>query len=388
MNLYIVLKLKKILKTSMFFIVLILLLTLSETNFNSVSVSINMFLNKVFPSLFPFMLFTEILLSTNVIDSISRKFEKILYKFFRISPHGVSAIISGFLCGFPMGAKAVNVLYENSKISKKEAYYLLKFTNNCNPAFILSTIGIVLFKNIKLGILILISHYLSAIIIGCISNHLDDSLIIHERDDNLKLLHKKTTKLKKKAYILNEYNKTYLEKSNKRTNKKKNSNFMEIIKSSMFNSFKSLVLICGFIIIFNLISNSISMLFNHFNISSKLAVIVSSILEMTTGSYNIYISDFSYIMKICLISFSLGFSGLSIIFQIYATISKYDFSLKYLIKYKTLQGILSFIITYDLINIKNISNINYINILLLLVLISLLYFLFRLVFTKNKKTVV
>ena len=130
------------------------------------------------------------------------------------------------------------------------------------------------------------------------------------------------------------------------------------------------------------------MLFNHFNISSKLALIVSSILEMTTGSYNIYSSDFSYIMKICLISFSLGFSGLSIIFQIYATISKHDFSLKYLIKYKTLQGILSFIITYALINIKNISNINYINILLLLVLISLLYFLFRLVFTKNKKTVV
>lgn len=388
MNFYIILKLKKLLKILLFFAILTLLLVLSETNFNSVSVSINMFLNKVFPSLFPFMLFTEFFLNTNILNNVAQKFSGIFNKLFKISSYGTVAIISGFLCGFPMGAKAVNNLYKNSKISKKEAYYLLKFTNNCNPAFILSTIGIGLFKNIKVGLFILISHYLSSIIIGVISNNLDDNLIIHERCNNLKLLNKKTTKLNKKSEFLINCEKTFIKNNSNKKTIKKHTNLMELIKLSIFNSFKSLALICGFIIIFNLISTSITLLFTKFNINSKIPAIISAILEMTTGSYNIYASNFSYIMKICLISFAIGFSGLSIIAQIYSCISEYNFSLKYILKYKLLQGILSFIITYTLLNLKNIYSIKYINLILLLVLFILIYLLLKIIFTKNKKTVV
>ena len=65
-----------------------------------------------------------------------------------------------------MGAKTVSKLYEDSEISKYEADKLLLFINNCNPAFILSTIGIGIFHNIYIGILLATSHYISSILIG------------------------------------------------------------------------------------------------------------------------------------------------------------------------------------------------------------------------------
>ena len=57
----------------------------------------------------------------------------------------------------------------------------------------------------------------------------------------------------------------------------------------------------------------------------------------------------------------LGFSGLSIIFQVFSCIYKANIKLSHIIKYKLIQGILSFIITYLIINIKAIPNICKIN---------------------------
>ena len=64
--------------------------------------------------------------------------ESIWQKIFGVSPAGAYAVLFGLLCGYPMGAKLTSDLYASRKISRREAQYLLTFTNHASPMFISS----------------------------------------------------------------------------------------------------------------------------------------------------------------------------------------------------------------------------------------------------------
>ncbi|MEG2235283.1 MAG: hypothetical protein RR144_02450 [Clostridia bacterium] len=65
----------------------------------------------------------------------------------------------------------------------------------------------------------------------------------------------------------------------------------------------------------------------------------------------------NYITSILITSFLLGFSGISIIFQIKSTLKNLKISFKKLIIFKLLHGILSVIIAYILLKYSNIVNV-------------------------------
>ena len=92
----------------------------------------------ILPSLFPFAVLSNLLLATNSVSYISQIFSPIFGKLFRVSGNGCFAILAGFLCGYPMGAKVTSDLAIKKFISKEEACYLLSFCNNTSPMFIVS----------------------------------------------------------------------------------------------------------------------------------------------------------------------------------------------------------------------------------------------------------
>ncbi len=318
---------KKYIKISAFIFCLILLFAFQQTNYLSVKNTVEIFLSSVLPSLFPFILFTNIITKSNIINMITGIFKK--------SSNIISVIIIGFLCGYPMGAKTTYEYYANGKITKKQAYFLMSFANNCNPIFILSTIGICVFNNITIGIILCISHYISALIIGFI--YFIHNNIIHEN----------------------------IEKSNityENSCKKLHKSGFEIIDESIKSTLVVLGNIFSFILIFNLIFSIIETILIKMDIPNYITYTVSALFEVTNGCRLIYLnSGFSTNMVICLVSFMLGFSGLSIIFQVYSCIYKANIKLLHILKYKLLQGILSFTITYFIVSIKNIPNANMIS---------------------------
>ena len=337
-------KLKNILKLIIFLFTLSILFIFSKTNFSSVKESVNICFVSVLPSLFPFILFTELILKNNLTDTIVIFFGNIFSKIFKIKKSATPAIIIGFLCGFPMGAKTVNKLYEENKISYNEAQFLLLFVNNCNPAFIISTIGIAFFLNIKIGILLYISHIISAIIIGTVSSR----NIIHKKSLNLK-------KFNKKSLNNNNINKQNIINIEKKAEKKEN--IIETLRKSILSSFVTLGTIFGYIIVFNLIFDILKDVLLKININSNYIDILSGIFEVTRGSLNVCNSDFDIKTKICIVSFLLGFNGICIIFQIYSTVAKHNFDLFKIIKSKIIQGIISAFTTYILLGFIDISDI-------------------------------
>ena len=90
----------------------------------------------ILPTLFPFTLISNLLFSTNTVFYISKILHPFLFPVFKSSPYGSFAILSGFLCGYPVGSKVISDLLSQKKISKNEASYLLSFCNNTSPSFI------------------------------------------------------------------------------------------------------------------------------------------------------------------------------------------------------------------------------------------------------------
>ena len=125
-------KTKKVFSAIAFTSILSLLFIYSGNIIESIKNTINIFIYYVFPSLFPFLLFTEFSLNTKILDSICAKFGNIIYKIFPISKNGLQAIIIGFLCGYPnhrkflkdLSYRQVNYTITAYLVSHKQNIYL------------------------------------------------------------------------------------------------------------------------------------------------------------------------------------------------------------------------------------------------------------------------
>ena len=94
----------------------------------------------IFPTLFPFLVVTSLLLSSGGLYLITRLFGGLFRRIFRVTQNGAFAVLAGFLCGYPMGAKVTADLLRAEKISDRDARYLLSFCNNTSPVFIINFI--------------------------------------------------------------------------------------------------------------------------------------------------------------------------------------------------------------------------------------------------------
>lgn len=92
----------------------------------------------VLPSLLPFMILINVMMHTDTVSLLARVLGPLMKGFPGVSPKGSFAILSGFLCGYPMGAKVSADLVSRHQISYAEGSYLLSFCNNTSPMFILS----------------------------------------------------------------------------------------------------------------------------------------------------------------------------------------------------------------------------------------------------------
>lgn len=100
----------------------------------------------VLPTLLPFLILSNLLLATRAVDLISRVISPVFCRLFHVSNYGSFVVLTGFLCGYPMGSKLASDLLREQKISYQEAFYLLSFCNNTSPMFIISFL---LLQNLK-----------------------------------------------------------------------------------------------------------------------------------------------------------------------------------------------------------------------------------------------
>lgn len=93
--------------------------------------------NSVVPTLFPFMVLSGLLASGDGISQIMTPFYLFLHPLLRLSKDGCFVLISGLLCGYPLGAKLCAEFFRDGRLSRSEADLLLAICNHASPMFIL-----------------------------------------------------------------------------------------------------------------------------------------------------------------------------------------------------------------------------------------------------------
>lgn len=132
----------------------ILLFRNSDAAMEYIGQGFTLCVHTVIPSLFPFMVLSELLVSSGAGEALGRIFARPMRWFFGLSGAGASAVVLGSMCGFPVGAKTAVSLYDRNMISKAECEHLLTFSNNPSSAFLITAVGASLFGNRRLGLVL------------------------------------------------------------------------------------------------------------------------------------------------------------------------------------------------------------------------------------------
>lgn len=296
--------------------------------------STKLFFNSVFISLFPFLIITNIMIEYNGVNIYSKFLGNILCKPFNLPNACSFPIIISFICGYPLGAKYSCDLYKDHLIDYPTLEKMINIASNASPLFIIGSVGAYMLNNYHLGYLILISNYISCIIMA---------IILKNRG---------------KKPLLNIKNNINLN-SNKNLS---SNNIGKILKNSVENSFYTSISIGGFIILFSVLVELVKHDFLYIKFAlwfsnllhipyNLLNGFIIGILEMTNGCNSISMLHLNLPFKIALISFFLSFGGLSITSQIYSFTYKFNLPMKKYLNRKILQGFICSIVSLILYKI-------------------------------------
>lgn len=137
-----------------------------KTVFEGASVGLNAWWNIVFPSLLPFFIASELLMSLGVVSFMGILLEPIMRPLFNVPGCGSFVMVAGYSSGCPIGSMITAKLRRNQMCTRVEAERLMSFTNNSSPLFMLVAVSVGMFKAPQLGILIAGAHYLANLTLG------------------------------------------------------------------------------------------------------------------------------------------------------------------------------------------------------------------------------
>ena len=345
---FFVLKIKRNFFSFCFIMFCACLLLFSTSNLTAIKKGLYLWANSVVPSLFPFFVATELLMTTNFINILGKLFNKFMKPLFNVCGEGSFCFIMGLVSGYPVGAKIACSFRENNICSKEECERLLSFTNNSGPLFIVGTVGISMFGSSTIGLLLLITHILACITVGIIFRFWKFNSSTYGYKNG------KLSDFNKKISI-------------------SFSNLGEVLGNSISNSISTIMMIGGFVVIFSSIiailkasgvlfalTTLLTPVFNFFCIDTAFIYgTITGFLEITNGISSIANTTIKNIsLNIILTAFFLGFGGFSVMLQVLSITSKTDLSIKPYFYGKILHGIISAFYTFVFIHFFPFLNLN------------------------------
>lgn len=259
------------------------------------------------PSLLPFMILSNILIQTNILERWIALPKRLWSYLFGLSPDGAYALLLGIFCGYPMGAKVTADLYQRGRISQGEACYLLTFSNHPGPMFVSSFLLLeTLHRQDLIGISFFIlygSSYLTSLIFR----------VLYRKKRVLPAAHKKEVS--------------------------RRPPFGVIIDTSIMNGFEGITKLGGYIILFSVCSGLIQACTF---LPAVLRYALLGITEISTGTAAIAQTACPFLFKYAIIMALTSFGGLCIMAQTKSMINETSLPLMPYVKGK----ICSFAITF------------------------------------------
>lgn len=285
--------------------------------FKGASLGLLLWFNNVLPTLLPFIILSNLMVSLNIAGKISSYFYPVLGRIFHISSDGCYPILFGFLSGIPMGAKTCADLVKENRISRQQAQFLVGMCNNASPMFIIGYIAITQLKLPAVKYVLLAVIYGSAIMAALILRFFSNILHRNAADDNA---------------IDNTVSSYY---------RSRRFSF-DLLDKSIMNGFETVTRIGGYIILFSLLAQILK---ESGSESGLIKAIGMSLLEITTGISQICALDIDVKIKIVLTAALTSFGGLSGIAQTKSVLQDSRLSISSYLTVKLLNALIAAIIS-------------------------------------------
>ena len=279
----------------------------------------------VIPSLFPFLVISSLLTALFPRALLQRRCSPITRRLFRLDGEAAAVLALGFCGGYPVGVRTTVTLYRSGVLSRSDAEHLLAFSNNSGPGFILGVVGVGLFSSVSVGLTLYVIHICSALLVG----------------------------------VLFRYFKSEHIPPQGRSCAASAPHFPKLLTEAITGSFGVLLNICSFVLFFMVVCRMLS----FFGILHALAAVLTALLAplgMTEPLATAALAGFLELSTGCaclegvaltplsaaLLSFLLGWGGLSVHFQSLCFLLDSDLSAAPYWRGKLLQALFAFLITF------------------------------------------
>lgn len=121
----------------------------------------------IIPSVFPFMILSDLIACT-VDFSGMRRMGRTFERVFSISAVALGATVIGVLAGFPIGARMAAELYRSGSLSRRDAEVVVAVASTPSLAFTVSGVGAAMLGSTSQGVMLYLAVILSAVIVGAI----------------------------------------------------------------------------------------------------------------------------------------------------------------------------------------------------------------------------
>ena len=262
----------------------------------------------IIPSLFPFLVIAELLVTSGIGEWIARPLERPLGKILGLSRAGCSALVLGLLCGFPVGARCAILSYQKGMLTRDECERVLACSSIPSSAFFISTIGTTLWKNINFGVFLYLCAVFAAILSGI-------------------LLYVLQKRRKNKEWNTPQFtsSKIHFEAG--------------MLTSAIKNATLNTLLICAYVLFFYTLTGTVELVLARFSVSEITHAILSATLELS-GGVSVAASLDNHQLAAILTGATVGWSGISVHCQMLSLCDGTDLSIHPYLKAKVIQGIL------------------------------------------------
>lgn len=271
--------------------------------------------------LFPMLVVSRYMILSKAAYKISRFFSGAAKKIFGLGEGCAFAYVSSIISGYPAGTKTVCDMYSKKMMNKRDAFVLLCLCSNSSAIFLISTVGVIFFKSIYIGLIILISNYISAFISGLTAS------LLYPANTDKRL-----------------FNSIQSEAMNP----------FSAFSDAVGNAAASVINIGAYIVFFSVIIDAADklMIFMGINSESFLNAFITGFFEVTAGAEklaNHYSANPALSVAVCCAFASFG--GLCIFFQSVSFISHTDLSADKFFVFKLFQGVTAGITAFFLYKI-------------------------------------
>lgn len=262
----------------------------------------------VFPALLPFMIVSELLMGFGVVQGLGVLLDPLMRSVFRVPGAGGWAFAVGVIAGYPLGAGITAQLRRQGQLHRAEAERLSAISHIASPMLMIAVVGVGFLHSAEAGFIIALIHYASALPVGLLMR-------LHSVPDasagkpappgSAAVLHTNDRLVRRALRRMKE------------AHSQDGRTFGKLLGDAVSSSIQTLLILGGFIMIFNVLLRIILLQLPPSSFSEVLGQILPGLLEPHLGAYaNSLQSGLTPKLQAACIGMVLAWSGLSVHAQV------------------------------------------------------------------------